>query len=446
LEDKDPTQTSQPAGTSASVSFSVPLGPPLSPSPRDNIVLVGTAHVSEKSVREVEEAIALYRPDVVAVELDERRFRALQQPEAEKKDIQIRELLKGNNLFVFLLQWLLAFVQRKVGMEAGVKPGAEMMAAVEAAKNRGLAVALIDRDIGVTLTRFWAKMRLREKFRMFYSLALASLGFGTEQINLEEITKEDVVEDLLEELRKFTPTAAVVLVDERDAYLAHNLLEIARTKRVMGVVGAGHREGIRRYIEHPETLPPMSALVEIPKKRGIGLLKALSALLVVSVVAIFGLLLLSGLPLEQLLLAVLILFLAQGILSGLFVALIGGHWKSIVTAFGLAWYGFLNPVLAIGWLAGVVEAAERPPTMNDLNTLMGKEEDSMADTVRNMFRNRLFKAILVAAVANIGSTLGTIVGAAILVYYFHLTDPVALLQQGVANGYGVLSGWIGGLF
>jgi pheromone shutdown-related protein TraB len=446
LEDKDPTQTSQPAGTSASVSFSVPLGPPLSPNPRDNIVLVGTAHVSEKSVREVEEAIALYRPDVVAVELDERRFRALQQPEAEKKDIQIRELLKGNNLFVFLLQWLLAFVQRKVGMEAGVKPGAEMMAAVEAARNRGLEVALIDRDIGVTLTRFWAKMRLREKFRMFYSLALASLGFGTEQINLEEITKEDVVEDLLEELRKFTPTAAVVLVDERDAYLAHNLLEIARTKRVMGVVGAGHREGIRRYIERPETLPPMSALVEIPKKRGIGLLKALSALLVVSVVAIFGLLLLSGLPLEQLLLAVLILFLAQGILSGLFVALIGGHWKSIATAFGLAWYGFLNPVLAIGWLAGVVEAAERPPTMNDLNTLMGKEEDSMADTVRNMFRNRLFKAILVAAVANIGSTLGTIVGAAILVYYFNLTDPVTLLQQGVANGYGVLSGWIGGLF
>ena len=446
MEDKDPTQTSQPAGTSASVSFSVPLGPPLSPNPRDNIVLVGTAHVSEKSVREVEEAIALYRPDVVAVELDERRFRALQQPEAEKKDIQIRELLKGNNLFVFLLQWLLAFVQRKVGMEAGVKPGAEMMAAVEAARNRGLEVALIDRDIGVTLTRFWAKMRLREKFRMFYSLALASLGFGTEQINLEEITKEDVVEDLLEELRKFTPTAAVVLVDERDAYLAHNLLEIARTKRVMGVVGAGHREGIRRYIEHPETLPPMSALVEIPKKRGIGLLKALSALLVVSVVAIFGLLLLSGLPLEQLLLAVLILFLAQGILSGLFVALIGGHWKSIATAFGLAWYGFLNPVLAIGWLAGVVEAAERPPTMNDLNTLMGKEEDSMADTVRNMFRNRLFKAILVAAVANIGSTLGTIVGAAILVYYFNLTDPVTLLQQGVANGYGVLSGWIGGLF
>lgn len=447
MADNDQPQTNASAGASATVSFSVPLGPPLSPNPKDNIILVGTAHVSEKSVREVEEAIELYRPDVVAVELDERRLKALQQPESEKKDIQIKELLKGNNLFVFLLQWLLAFVQRKVGMDAGVKPGAEMLAAIDAAQKRGIAVALIDRDIGITLSRFWAKMKLREKFRMFYSLGLSSLGLGgVEQIDLEEITKEDVVEGLLEELRQFTPTAAIVLVDERDAYLAHNLVEIAKTRRVLGVVGAGHREGIRKYIEHPETIPKINTLTEIPKKRKIGIVKILSALLVLSVVAIFGLLLLSGIPLDQLLLALLILFLAQGILSGLLVAVIGGHWKSIATAFGLAWYGFLNPVLAIGWLAGVVEATQRPPTVNDLNTLLGKDEDGLLDTVKNMFRNRLFKAILVAAAANIGSTLGTIVGAAILVSYFHLTDPVTLLQHGLSNGYGTVSGWIGSLW
>ena len=428
----------QPAGNlstdaKASLSFTVPLGQPVSPNPRDNIFLVGTAHVSEKSIREVEEAIEHYAPDVVAVELDDRRFKALQQPEDEKKNIEIKQLLKGNNLMIFLLQFMLAYV----------KAGAEMLAAVAAAQKKGIPVALIDRDIGVTLARFWAKMTLREKFRMFYSLVLAMLGFGTDKIDLEEITKEDVVSDLLEELREFTPTAAVVLVDERDAYLAHNLIEIGKTKRVLGVVGAGHREGIRKYIEHPEKVPPIHTLVDIPKKRKFPIVKILSALIVLSVVAVLGLLLLSGKSLIEIGQAVVVLFIVQGVLSALFVALVGGHWKSIATAFGLAWYGFLNPLLAIGWLAGVVEATQRPPTMHDLHTILGNDEDSFVKTFQNMFRNRLFKAILVAAMANIGSTLGTFVGIFVLAYFFGLNDPVGLLQSGLSNGYNTVMMWIG---
>lgn len=441
----------QPAGSSstearASLSFNVPLGQPVSPNPKDNIVLVGTAHVSEKSIREVEEAIERYAPDVVAVELDERRFKALQQPEDEKKNVEIRELLKGNNLMIFLLQYMLAFVQRKVGSEVGVKPGAEMMAAVEAARKRGIQVALVDRDIGITLARFWGKMTLREKFRMFYSLVLGMLGVGTDKIDLEEITREDVVSDLLEELREFTPSAAVVLVDERDAYLAHNLVEIGKTKRVLGVVGAGHREGIRKYIERPETIPPIQTLTEVPKKRRIPIVKILSALIVLSVVAVLGLLLLSGKSLFEIGEALLVLFIVQGILSGLAVAIVGGHWKSIATAFGLAWYGFLNPVLAIGWLAGVVEATQRPPTVHDLNTIMGKEDDGVLDTLKNMYHNRLFKAILVAAMANVGSTLGTIVGVVLLAHFFGLNDPVGLLQSGMSNGYHAATMWLGNIF
>ncbi len=438
----------QPTGSAstdarASLSFNVSLGQPVSPNHRDNIYLVGTAHVSEKSIREVEEAIERYAPDVVAVELDERRFKALQQPEDEKKNVEIRQLLKGNNLMIFLLQFMLAYVQRKVGSDVGVKPGAEMLAAIEIARKKGIAIALIDRDIGVTLGRFWAKMTLREKFRMFYSLVLAMMGFGTDKIDLEEITKEDVIADLMEELRKFTPSAATVLVDERDAYLAHNLIEIGKTKRVLGVVGAGHREGIRKYIEHPETVPPIHTLVEIPKKRRFPIVKILSALVVLSVVAVLGLLLLSGKSLIEIGEALLVLFIVQGVLSGLFVALVGGHWKSIATAFGLAWYGFLNPVLAIGWLAGVVEATQRPPTMHDLNTIMGNDDDGVIQMLRGMMKNKLFKAVLVAAMANIGSTLGTFVGIFVLAYFFGLNDPVGLLQSGLSNGYHAVAGWIG---
>ena len=444
-EENRPQPEASP-GASASVSFNVTVSPPpLSPDPKDNIALIGTAHVSEKSIREVEEAIDRFRPDVVAVELDERRFKALQQPEAERKDIQIKELLKGNNVFVFMLQWLLAYVQRKVGMEAGVRPGAEMLAAVEAARRRGMAVALIDRDIGITLSRVWNKMKLREKLRILYSLVLAMLGIGTEEIDLEEITKDDVVEELLGELKHYAPSMSTVLVDERNAYLAHNLLEIGKTKRVLAVIGAGHREGIRHYLEHPEQIPPIASLVEVPKKRKIGLLKIFSALVVLSVVAVFGLLLLGGISLVDLAKAVVILFLVQGLVSALFVALVGGHWKSIATAFALAWYAFLSPVIAIGWLAGVVEATQRPPTMEDLNTLLGKDDDSLLDTVRGMLRNRLFKALIVAAVANVGSMLGTFLGAYLLITLFHL-DPLPLLQHGISNGYSVVTGWLSSLF
>jgi pheromone shutdown-related protein TraB len=400
--------------------------------------------VSEKSVKDVEEAIEAYRPDVVAVELDARRYQSLKEGGQGQKEIPIKELLKGNNLAIFLMQTLLAFVQRKVGAEMGVKPGSEMLAAISAAEARGLQVALIDRDIGITLARFWAKMSLREKFKMFYSLVFASLGIGTKDIDIDKMTQEDVVSDLIEELREFTPSVAEVLVDERDAYLAHNLLDIGRTKRVIGVVGAGHREGIRKYLERPSTIPPIESISTVPKKRRIPWLKIFSALIVLSVVFVFLLLILSGIPLEQLLLALAVLFLVQGVLSALFVALVGGHWKSIATAFALAWYAFINPVLAIGWLAGVVEAAQRPPTMDDLNTLLGSDDNDMGviDTLKGMFNNKLFKAIAVAAMANVGSMIGTFVGAAILVYYFHITDPVQLLQSGVSNGYHAISTWL----
>ncbi|HTX44353.1 MAG TPA: TraB/GumN family protein, partial [Methanocella sp.] len=413
-------------------------GPQVSPDPLENIKLVGTAHVSEKSIKDVEEAIEAYGPDVVAVELDARRYQALKEGGQGKKEIPIKELLKGNNLAIFLIQTMLAFVQRKVGAEMGVKPGSEMLAAIEAADERGLQVALIDRDLGVTLSRFWNKMTLREKLKMLYSLVLAGLGIGTQDIDIDKMTQEDVVSDLIEELREFTPSVAEVLVDERDAYLAHNLLEIGRTKRVVGVVGAGHREGIKKYLEHPGTIPPIEAISTVPKKRHIPWMKVFSGLIVLSVVFVFVLLVLSGLSLEQLALALVVLFITQGILSALFVAVVGGHWKSIVTAFALAWYAFLNPVLAIGWLAGVVEAAQRPPTMEDLNNLLGSDEDAgFLETLRGMFRNKLFKAIAVAAMANIGSMVGTFLGAAILWQFFGL-HPVELLQTGVSNGYHVI--------
>ncbi len=409
-------------------------------------MLVGTAHVSEKSVKEVEEAIEAYKPDVVAVELDARRYKALKDGGQEKKEVPMKELFKGSNMAIFLLQTMLAFVQRKVGSEMGVKPGSEMLAAIDMAEKRGIEVALIDRDIGITMGRFWAKMKLREKLKMVYSLIMASLGIGgTEEINIEQITNEDVVSDMLEELREFAPSAAEVLIDERDAYLAHNLVDISRSKRVLGVVGAGHRVGIRKYMEHPETMPSIESISVVPKKRHIPWMKIISSIFVLMVASIFVLLLLSGIPWQELLLALAVLFIIQGLLSALFVAIVGGHWKSVITAFVSAVTALIHPLIAVGWLTGLVEATQRPPTMEDLSTLLGNEDDGLIDTFKGLYRNRLFKAITVAAVANVGSLLGTFIGVMILAQYFNINNPVGLLETGLGNGYHTITTFFIGL-
>jgi pheromone shutdown-related protein TraB len=201
------------------------------------IIIVGTAHVSEKSIAEVNEVIEREKPDIVAVELDKARFQAI-KGEEEVKEVNLKELLSGGKFYHFMLHWLLAYVQKKIGADTGVKPGAEMMAAIEQAEKTGAKIALIDRDIQVTLGRFWNRMSFYEKLKLFTSLVGASFGFGSEKIDMETVTNEDVVTQLLGELRKLAPSAAIVLIDERDAFMAKNLLDLANQGKVVAVVGA----------------------------------------------------------------------------------------------------------------------------------------------------------------------------------------------------------------
>jgi len=45
-----------------------------------------------------------------------------------------------------------------------------MLSAIEVAGSVGASVALVDRDINITIARFWAKMRLIEKLKMLIAL------------------------------------------------------------------------------------------------------------------------------------------------------------------------------------------------------------------------------------------------------------------------------------
>jgi pheromone shutdown-related protein TraB len=369
------------------------------------IVLIGTAHVSEKSVSEVKSVIRNLKPDIVAVELCGGRSNAL-EGKSQEDEVPIKDLLSGGKLYYYLVHWLLAHLQKKIGEEKGVKPGAEMLSAMKEAESIGAKVALIDRDVQVTLQRFWGKMKFQEKIKMIGSLLGCALQVGKgNDLDIDQMTEQEVVAELVSELRGAAPTAAQVLIDERDAYLAGNIIKAAEggNKTIVVVIGAGHRAGVINYLKNPRNIPPLDTLIEIPKK-SLGIGKIVSVIFIGIIVAFFALLLLSGVSLQLFLIAFVCWFIITGVLSALGALLAGGHRNSILTSFLLAWITTPHP----GWFSGLVEAKHRNPKTSDIKALLAVENFG------DIFKNSLMRVLLVASLTNIGSIVGAIFAGSVI--------------------------------
>ncbi len=364
---------------------------------RTRILIVGTAHVSPKSIEEVEKTIEEVKPQAVAVELDYKRLMSLQ---GKNQEIPVIDVIKRGEAHLLLFQILLSYFQRKIGEEYGVKPGDEMLAAIKKAEEIGADVLLIDRDITITFKRFWSNLSLKEKLKIAYSL-LKSL-FEEDEVDVEEMLKEDVLELLVREFRDIAPSAAKTLIDERDAYMALNLLEASKHySSIVAVVGAGHKKGIENYLKNPEKLPPIQSLVEVKQGRNYGKIAGYAVFAVI--IFTFASLALT-LNSKVLIKAFVYWFLINGVLSALGAAIAGAHPLSILTAFFVAWLTSINPTIAAGWFSGIVEAWVRKPTSKDV------EELANVSSLRELLRNRIFRILLVAALTNVGSGIGTIIG------------------------------------
>ena len=402
----------------------------LTEGPSHEIAIIGTAHVSEKSALEVASKIEEIRPDIVAVELCLSRYKALTGQD-DKSEIKISELLSGGKLYVFLVQLLLAYMQQKIGQEMGVKPGSEMLAAIKAAQMTGARVALVDRDVGITIQRFWSAMGFFDKLRLIGSLIQGAFAGEEEEIDIDTITQDDVVSQLIGEFRKISPGAATVLVDERDAFLARNLLSLSKQGRVLAVVGAGHREGIEKHLKNPEAIPAIESL-NVKTKKKITFTKVFGALITLVILVMIALVVITAQSSERLFLAFAMWFLITGSLSALGTILARGHPLSVLTAFAIAWMTTLNPFLAAGWFAGMVEAWKIKPTVSDLKEL------PKAEGFRQMMDNRLFKVLMVASLANIGATAGTFIGITVIWKVMELIDPRALPGMVIEALYEIL--------
>ena len=81
-----------------------------------------------------------------------------------------------------------------------------------------------------------------------------------------------------------------------------------------------------------------------------------------------------------------------------------GHPLSILTAFAAAPITSLNPLLACGWFAGLVEATVKKPTVQDV---MNVQTDIFS--LKGFYKNRFLKTLMIVVLVNIGSSIGTFV-------------------------------------
>ena len=155
---------------------------PQSKSGEGSITVVGTAHVSQESVDEVKETIDRERPDIVAVELDDSRYRRMKGETPD--DIDPGDVISGKTVYQFLAYWMLSYVQARLGDRFDIEPGADMMAAIESAEQHGSGVALVDRDIQTTVQRLWSRVRFREKLAIVAALLVELVGPWTAALSI----------------------------------------------------------------------------------------------------------------------------------------------------------------------------------------------------------------------------------------------------------------------
>lgn len=375
---------------------------------RKRYILVGTAHVSAESVQEVDSLIRAHRPQRVCVELDAGRLNSLRS-DSGWKNLDMYKVIKEGRGFLMLGNLMLSSFQKRLGEDQGIKPGAEMKAALDACTELGLPYALIDRDITVTLKRAWGKTGFWGKNKLLAALMGSVLG-GEEvsAADIEELKKQSAMENMMDELAAYLPSVKTVLIDERDQYLACRLFEQTE-EVVLAVVGAGHVPGMKRWLEQlhaGQASPDTAAICEVPPPGIAGKIAGwvVPAAIVALIVAGFFLKGWEG-GLNNILTWVLV----NGGLSALGALIALGHPLTILAGFIGAPLATLNPLLGVGMITGLVEAVLRKPRVQDMESLQ-----TDITSLRGFFRNRVTRVLLVFILSSIGGMVGNFIAIPLL--------------------------------
>ena len=367
------------------------------------ILVVGTAHVSRDSAQLVKEIIQAENPETVCVELCQSRYQSIRQKE-RWQETDIVKVIREKKSFLLLSNLMLASFQKRIAKKFDITPGQEMIQAIESADAIGAEIYLADRDIRTTLSRTWRALGFWGKMKLMFQLVL-SLGEveDIKEEDIERMKEQDVLETLLAEVGKTLPVLKTILIDERDQYLAEKIRN-APGNKIVAVVGAGHVPGIKRnwnqdvHLEALEKLPP--------KGRVGGILKwFIPAAILILILAGF---LYGGKEAGQ---DMIIWWIAaNAILAGVGAIIALAHPVTIIASMLAAPLTSLNPMIAAGWVAGLVEAFSRKPKVKDLQSL---PEDILS--IRGFWRNKVTRILLVVVFTNLGSSIGTFVAFPVIV-------------------------------
>ncbi len=372
------------------------------------ILLLGTAHVSQASCDEVKALIDEKRPDCVAIELDEQRYASLNDHEAWK-NLDIIKILKEKKGFLLLANLVLSSFQKRMGSNVGVKPGDEMRAGISKAKELGIPCEMVDRPIQTTLRRAWAKTSGFGKIKLLSAL-LASAA-SKEEISGEEIENlknKSEMDGMMAELSDFMPGVKEVLIDERDFYLAAHIwkaVEKDNRKSVIAVLGAGHLPGVESHLksiasgcEGTDT----EAISSLPKKK-IGAKIVGWAIPVIIVALIVAGFVFGGMKKGADLLGAWVIW--NALLAGIGALIAGGHPLTVLMAAVGAPFTSLCPLVGVGMFAGIVQAFVCKPKVADMESVMDD-----VSSVKGFYKNRLLRVLLVFFLSSLGSSIGTFVG------------------------------------
>ena len=371
----------------------------------DGLRILGTAHVSSESVELVRSQIEEWGPDLVAVELCPSRMTALTKPDSLESEDLLKIIKEGRSAMI-LLQSALAAQQRRMGITSGEKPGAELLAAVNAAEDSGVPVEMIDRDVVVTLRRAWRKMGIIEKWRILNALLWEE---DDDEVSIDDVLGDsDLLSSMMEEAREIAPGAGEVLIDERDTFLAGRIQQIRGKGKILAVIGAGHLNGVAHNLGEP-AIETTSRLAELGKEPPKSIWpRMLMAAIPILLLGAVGWMAYNG-EMEELKQTAQTWLLLNALLAGLGVLIARGHPLSILVGAVASPITSLNPTLAAGWFAGYTQLKVASPTGKDAQDFLKLDDTSL------FWKNRVGRVLLVTAMGNVGSMVGAwLAGGAIL--------------------------------
>ena len=226
-----------------------------------NLKIIGTSHIAQQSIEEIKQAVEEFQPDIIAVELDLQRTAALMQQQKNRASLNdiFRIGVKG---YAFVK--IGHYIQQKLGKIVGVVPGSEMKAALELAHIKNLKVALIDQPIDITLKKFSKNLTWKEKFRFVGDILGGFLmpkkkikKLGLTKLDLTKVPDQKTIDSLIKQLEERYPNVYKTLITDRNKYMVRELVKLLREnkeKKILVVVGAGHKEGMENLLKNVETI------------------------------------------------------------------------------------------------------------------------------------------------------------------------------------------------